>query len=174
MYYTWKCVLILLKLFFYFAVPQVLAGLKGKEGELLVRGPSVFKEYWNKPQETREAFTGDGWFKTGTNCPLILFPFPLPHFWTEHTLLKRVNYIYMSGTVRGTRRRRKDVKSFSLLCCKHLKTGSPVQKAQTNWAYSMCLVGVCARVGVCAHFGGIWGSDKWTMCVFGAAGHFSS
>ncbi|PWA19015.1 hypothetical protein CCH79_00005031, partial [Gambusia affinis] len=43
---------------------QVRPGLKGKEGELLVRGPSVFKEYWNRPQETREAFTDDGWFKT--------------------------------------------------------------------------------------------------------------
>uniref|UniRef100_A0A669DVR8 Malonate--CoA ligase ACSF3, mitochondrial n=1 Tax=Oreochromis niloticus TaxID=8128 RepID=A0A669DVR8_ORENI len=44
---------------------QVRAGLEGKEGELLVRGPSVFKEYFNKPQETRESFTDDGWFKTG-------------------------------------------------------------------------------------------------------------
>ncbi|KAJ8400464.1 hypothetical protein AAFF_G00395880 [Aldrovandia affinis] len=44
---------------------QVLAGLEGKEGELLVRGPSVFKEYWNRPQETQDSFTTDGWFKTG-------------------------------------------------------------------------------------------------------------
>ncbi|XP_054470793.1 malonate--CoA ligase ACSF3, mitochondrial [Anoplopoma fimbria] len=44
---------------------QVRPGLDGKEGELLVRGPSVFKEYWNKPQETTESFTDDGWFKTG-------------------------------------------------------------------------------------------------------------
>lgn len=44
---------------------QVRPGLDGKEGELLVRGPSVFREYWNRPQETREAFTCDGWFKTG-------------------------------------------------------------------------------------------------------------
>ncbi|TKS70254.1 Acyl-CoA synthetase family member 3, mitochondrial [Collichthys lucidus] len=44
---------------------QVRPGLEGKEGELLVRGPSVFKEYWNKPQETKESFTDDGWFKTG-------------------------------------------------------------------------------------------------------------
>ncbi|XP_077444464.1 malonate--CoA ligase ACSF3, mitochondrial [Stigmatopora argus] len=40
-------------------------GLVGKEGELLVRGPAVFREYWNKPQETIESFTDDGWFKTG-------------------------------------------------------------------------------------------------------------
>lgn len=44
---------------------QVRPGLEGKEGELLVRGPSVFTEYWNKPHETQESFTEDGWFKTG-------------------------------------------------------------------------------------------------------------
>jgi long-chain acyl-CoA synthetase len=35
-----------------------------EDGEVLVRGPSVFKQYWNKPKETTEAFV-DGWFKTG-------------------------------------------------------------------------------------------------------------
>lgn len=44
---------------------RVRTGLEGKEGELMVRGPSVFSEYWNKPLETAEAFTDDGWFKTG-------------------------------------------------------------------------------------------------------------
>ncbi|KAM9409532.1 malonate--CoA ligase ACSF3, mitochondrial isoform 2-T3 [Pholidichthys leucotaenia] len=44
---------------------QIRPGLEGKEGELLVRGPSVFKEYWSRPQETKESFTDDGWFKTG-------------------------------------------------------------------------------------------------------------
>jgi long-chain acyl-CoA synthetase len=36
-----------------------------EDGELEVRGPSIFSGYWNKPQETAEAFTPDGWFKTG-------------------------------------------------------------------------------------------------------------
>uniref|UniRef100_A0A8C1KUF2 Malonate--CoA ligase ACSF3, mitochondrial n=1 Tax=Cyprinus carpio TaxID=7962 RepID=A0A8C1KUF2_CYPCA len=44
---------------------RVKAGLEGKEGELLVRGSSVFQKYWNKPQETADTFTEDGWFKTG-------------------------------------------------------------------------------------------------------------
>ena len=34
------------------------------DGEVLVRGPSVFNGYWNKEAETQAAFT-DGWFKTG-------------------------------------------------------------------------------------------------------------
>src|SRR5438874_1341267 len=35
-----------------------------EDGEILVRGPSIFHAYWNKPQETQEAFV-NGWFKTG-------------------------------------------------------------------------------------------------------------
>jgi long-chain acyl-CoA synthetase len=35
-----------------------------EDREILVRGPSVFCEYWNRPGETREAFVDD-WFKTG-------------------------------------------------------------------------------------------------------------
>jgi len=34
------------------------------DGEILVRGPSVFKGYWKRPEETQNAFE-DGWFKTG-------------------------------------------------------------------------------------------------------------
>ncbi|XP_023222187.1 acyl-CoA synthetase family member 3, mitochondrial-like isoform X1 [Centruroides sculpturatus] len=36
-----------------------------ESGELCVKGNNVFKEYWNKPKETKESFTEDGWFKTG-------------------------------------------------------------------------------------------------------------
>jgi long-chain acyl-CoA synthetase len=34
------------------------------DGEILVRGPSIFKGYWNRPEETKNAFVED-WFKTG-------------------------------------------------------------------------------------------------------------
>ncbi|GAC1414636.1 MAG: long-chain fatty acid--CoA ligase [Acidobacteriaceae bacterium] len=36
-----------------------------EDGELEVRGPSVFSGYWNKEEETRSVFTPDGWFATG-------------------------------------------------------------------------------------------------------------
>jgi len=35
------------------------------EGEILARGPSIFQGYWNLPEKTEEAFTKDGWFRTG-------------------------------------------------------------------------------------------------------------
>lgn len=37
----------------------------GHAGEIQVKGPSVFKEYWRKPEATLKAFTADGWFMTG-------------------------------------------------------------------------------------------------------------
>jgi len=45
-----------------------------EDGEILVRGPSVFKGYWNRPEETQNSFIAfhskdghskGGWFKTG-------------------------------------------------------------------------------------------------------------
>ncbi|HZP06573.1 MAG TPA: long-chain fatty acid--CoA ligase [Terracidiphilus sp.] len=36
-----------------------------EDGELLVRGPSIFSGYWQKPEANAECFTADGWFCTG-------------------------------------------------------------------------------------------------------------
>jgi long-chain acyl-CoA synthetase len=35
------------------------------DGELLVRGPSVFAGYWQKPDQTAQAFDAECWFRTG-------------------------------------------------------------------------------------------------------------
>jgi len=36
----------------------------GEEGEIVIRTPSLFKSYWNKPEETEKAIR-NGWFYTG-------------------------------------------------------------------------------------------------------------
>jgi malonyl-CoA/methylmalonyl-CoA synthetase len=34
-------------------------------GEIQLRGPNVFAGYWNQPGATADAFTDDGWFRSG-------------------------------------------------------------------------------------------------------------
>jgi long-chain acyl-CoA synthetase len=49
------------------SVGKVNDGLELKiaeDGEILVKGPTVFQGYWEMPEETRNSFV-DGWFKTG-------------------------------------------------------------------------------------------------------------
>ncbi|KAH7325543.1 AMP-binding enzyme [Stachybotrys elegans] len=38
---------------------------KERQGEIQIRGPTVFSEYWRNPAATKKEFTRDGWFKTG-------------------------------------------------------------------------------------------------------------
>ena len=45
------------------SLPGVDVRLRGDELE--VRGPGVFDGYWRRPDDTAEAFTDDGWFRTG-------------------------------------------------------------------------------------------------------------
>jgi long-chain acyl-CoA synthetase len=36
-----------------------------EDGEIQFRGPTVFRGYWDNPTATAEAFTDDGWYRTG-------------------------------------------------------------------------------------------------------------
>ncbi len=38
---------------------------QGEVGELCARGPQVMRGYWNRPEETKNVLSEDGWFKTG-------------------------------------------------------------------------------------------------------------
>jgi malonyl-CoA/methylmalonyl-CoA synthetase len=38
---------------------------EGEIGDVQLRGPNIFKGYWKQPEKTSDAFTADGWFRTG-------------------------------------------------------------------------------------------------------------
>lgn len=38
---------------------------EGTQGEIQIKSPSVFLEYWQNPKASQSSFTSDGWFKTG-------------------------------------------------------------------------------------------------------------
>jgi len=47
-----------------FPLPGVELRL-AQDGEVQVRGPNVIAGYWERPEANAEAFTSDGWFRTG-------------------------------------------------------------------------------------------------------------
>lgn len=51
-------------------VEIALRPVAGKQ-ELLVRGPCVAAGYWRQPEQSRAAFTSDGWYRSGDTGELI-------------------------------------------------------------------------------------------------------
>ncbi len=48
-----------------FPLPGVEVRLDEPSGEILLRGPNVFRGYWKREDATRDAFTVGGWFRSG-------------------------------------------------------------------------------------------------------------
>ena len=51
-----------------------LAGMEvriGEQQELQARGPNIMMGYWRRPEDTRSAFTADGWLKTGDQAEIV-------------------------------------------------------------------------------------------------------
>jgi long-chain acyl-CoA synthetase len=46
-------------------VPDGIEMRIAEDGEIQFRGRTVFKGYWNAPELTRDAFTEDGWYRSG-------------------------------------------------------------------------------------------------------------
>ena len=45
--------------------PGIGLRINPQTGEIQTKHPGVFRGYWNKPEQTKEAFTDDGWLRTG-------------------------------------------------------------------------------------------------------------
>ena len=52
------------------SIGRIYPGQEAKfvDGELLIKGDNVFSGYYKDPERTAEAFTEDGWFRTGDLC----------------------------------------------------------------------------------------------------------
>lgn len=68
------------------SVGKPIAGLRvkiGPQNEILVKGPSVFHGYRNMPEMNREAWTSDGYFRTG-----------------DQGLLDEDGYLFLTGRIK--------------------------------------------------------------------------
>ncbi|NHD19411.1 MULTISPECIES: acyl-CoA synthetase [Actinopolyspora] len=61
----------------------------GEPGEVLVAGPNVVDGYWRRPGETAEAFTADGWFRSGDVATVDGDGF--------HRIVDRIKDMFVSG-----------------------------------------------------------------------------
>ncbi len=94
---------------------------KGASGELVLKGPTIMKGYYNDPEKTRDAFM-DGWFRTGDimekgrwgllyfkerekdviKCGgYSIFPSEVEHHMIKHPGLKQVVVIGLHDDIKG-------------------------------------------------------------------------
>ncbi len=102
----------------------------GAEGELVLKGPTVMKGYWNRPEETREALR-DGWLYTGDLARVdedgyfsivgrkkdlikasgfSVFPAEVENFLYQHPAVKEVAVVGVPDPYRG-----ENIKAFIVL-----------------------------------------------------------
>ncbi|GAM89382.1 hypothetical protein ANO11243_074190 [Dothideomycetidae sp. 11243] len=62
----------------------ILPPTSHSQGEIHLRAPTIFKEYWRNPSDTAAAFTEDGWFRTGDVA--VRRPHPARDDWAWHVL----------------------------------------------------------------------------------------
>jgi long-subunit acyl-CoA synthetase (AMP-forming) len=71
-----------------FVIDDTRIAAIGEEGELWIRGPTVFNGYRGEPDMTAGCMTPDGWFKTGEHFSLL---FPLLDLGLSSTLSQFLN-----------------------------------------------------------------------------------
>jgi acyl-CoA synthetase (AMP-forming)/AMP-acid ligase II len=102
----------------------------GEEGELVLKGPTVMKGYWNRPEETQEALR-DGWLYTGDLARVdedgyfyivgrkkdlikasgfSVFPAEVENFLYQHPAVKEVAVVGVPDPYRG-----ENIKAFIVL-----------------------------------------------------------
>jgi len=78
---------------------MTLTGCENEPGELYVKSPSMFQLYWNKPEATKESFTADGWFKTGTSHKLLFLFNPRMLIFTASLTTELENFLMSNSHV---------------------------------------------------------------------------
>jgi len=119
----------------------------GEEGELIIKGPMVFKGYWNNPEETEKVLK-DGWFATGDIAKMdqdgyfyiverkkdmikasgySVFPAEVEALMYEHPAIQEVAVIGVPDPHRG-----ENIKAFIILRPQH--KGLVMEKEMIAWA----------------------------------------
>lgn len=64
----------------------------------MVKGGNLFTEYWGRPEATKEAFTSEGWFKTGDSADTVPVGAPTDGAVAEYyRILGRTRCVGMCG-----------------------------------------------------------------------------